>query len=246
MDMAFVQQVVLPVVYVAVGVALIWALVELIVFLRRTSKTVSHVEEQVQPILADAKSMTEDLKPAIEKIDPLIDRASLAIDAANLEIMRIDGILEDISSITDTAARAVEAADSAAQTPMRLVNEAANKLRSAFSGKNASDMSAQLGASGEAAITSALGQGASDSYIDNVSDVSSVADAACDATADAVAHTACDATVAAASSAAQSECVYTTVASADTTHNCGKEATNADLDTSASETAKVKSKYFTY
>ncbi len=150
MDMAFVQQVILPVVYVAVGIALIWALVELILFIRRTSKTVTNVEEQVQPILADAKAMTEDLKPAIEKIDPLLDRASLAVDAANLEIMRIDGILEDISAITDTAARAVEVADTAAQAPMRLVTEVSNKLRQTFGSKDASQQSAALGAAGEA------------------------------------------------------------------------------------------------
>ena len=115
MDMEFISAVVLPIVYVVVGIALVWALVELVLFLRRMGRTVSSVEEQVQPILADAKEMTESLKPAVDKVDPLVERVSLAVDAANLEIMRLDGILGDVSEITQTASQAVSAVDTVAQ-----------------------------------------------------------------------------------------------------------------------------------
>ena len=91
------------VVFVIVGIALVWAIVELVLVLRRTRKTVETLETSVKPIIddvqkvaADAKEMTASIKPAINRVDPLVERASLAVDAANLEIMRLDGILENV------------------------------------------------------------------------------------------------------------------------------------------------------
>lgn len=160
MDSAFIQQVALPVVYVVVGVALAWALVELIIFLRSTRKTVNALEEEIRPVISDVKEMTESLKPAVDKVDPLVERVSLAVDAANLEIMRLDGILENVDSLTGSASNAANAVETVANTPMRLVNSAADRLRSAFSQKKASDASVALGAAGESAQDSAV-QGAS-------------------------------------------------------------------------------------
>ena len=157
MNMMFIQEVVLPIVYVIVGVALIWALVELIRFLRKTSKTVADVEEQVTPLIKDAKEMTENLKPAVEKIDPLVERVSLTVDALNLEIMQVDGILTDVSTISDTAARTVEAVDAVAQTPMRLVNQVSDKLRGALEEQKASEESAALAEAGKAVSGLAAG-----------------------------------------------------------------------------------------
>ncbi len=157
MDMAFVQQVILPIVYVVVGVALVWALVELVLFLRKTRKTVDTLEGEIRPVISDVKEMTESLKPAIDKMDPLAERVSLAVDAANLEIMRLDGILENVDSLTGSAAGAANAVETVANTPMKLVNTAAEKLRGAFSQKKASDASVALGSAGEAAEAAALG-----------------------------------------------------------------------------------------
>ena len=153
METEFISSVVLPVVFIVVGIALVWALVELIMFMRRTSKTIANIEDQVQPILADAKDITESLKPAVDRIDPLVERASLAVDAANLEIMRLDGILEDVNEITTTASQAVSAVDTVAQTPMRLVNDVSEKLRGAFRSKKASAESIALGEAGERAAS---------------------------------------------------------------------------------------------
>ena len=158
METEFISSVVLPVVFIVVGIALVWALVELIMFMRRTSKTIANIEDQVHPILADAKDITESLKPAVDRIDPLVERASLAVDAANLEIMRLDGILEDVNEITTTASQAVSAVDTVAQTPMRLVNDVSEKLRGAFRSKKASAESIALGEAGERAA-SGLGEG---------------------------------------------------------------------------------------
>lgn len=162
MDSTFIQQVALPIVYVVVGIALIWALVELIIFLRSTRKTVSDLEGEIRPVISDVKEMTESLKPAIDKMDPLAERVSLAVDAANLEIMRLDGILENVDSLTGSASNAANAVEAVANTPLKLVNSAADKLRGAFSQKKASDASVALGAAGEEDRSAgALGESAS-------------------------------------------------------------------------------------
>lgn len=160
MDAAFIQQVVLPIVCVVVGIVLVWALVELVIFLRSTRKTVSTLEEEIRPVISDVKEMTESLKPAVDKMDPLAERVSLAVDAANLEIMRLDGILENVDALTGSAAGAANAVETVANTPMKLVNTAAEKLRGAFSQKKASDASVALGAAAEGAQAAVL-EGAS-------------------------------------------------------------------------------------
>ena len=160
MDAAFIQQVVLPIVYVVVGIVLVWALVELVIFLRSTRKTMSTLEEEIRPVISDVKEMTESLKPAVDKMDPLAERVSLAVDAANLEIMRLDGILENVDALTGSAAGAANAVETVANTPMKLVNTAAEKLRGAFSQKKASDASVALGAAAEGAQAAVL-EGAS-------------------------------------------------------------------------------------
>lgn len=144
MDTSVISGVVLPIVFIVVGVALVWALVELIMVLRRTRTTVETMEAEITPILKDVREITESVKPAADKVDPLVERVSLAVDAANLEIMRLDGILENVNEITETAASAANAVDAVANTPLRLVNTATEKLRDAFSGRRVSDESACL------------------------------------------------------------------------------------------------------
>ncbi|MDO5043580.1 MAG: hypothetical protein Q4D92_08740 [Slackia sp.] len=144
MDAAMISDVVLPLVFVAVGIALVWLVVELVVFLRCTRSTVDAMEAQITPILKDVQEITASIKPAADKVDPLVERVSLAVDAANLEIMRLDGILENVDKITETTASAANAVDTVANTPLKLVNTATEKLRDAFSARKASVESASL------------------------------------------------------------------------------------------------------
>lgn len=150
MDASIISGVILPIVFIVVGIALVWALVELVMVLRRTRATVETMEAEITPILKDVREITESVKPAADKVDPLVERVSLAVDAANLEIMRLDGILENVNDITETAASAASAVDTVANTPLRLVNTATEKLRDAFSGRKVSDESASLAGAHEA------------------------------------------------------------------------------------------------
>ena len=97
--------------------------------------------------------MMEELEPTIKRIDPIVaqvnpmlDRVSLTVDAANLEIMRIDTILEDVGTITNSAASAVGAVDKITNAPLNIVSGVATKISGAISGEAASEESKNLAA----------------------------------------------------------------------------------------------------
>lgn len=145
MDISEFTNIALPIVYVLVGVALVWFVVELIITVRRTRKTVEDVQKQVEPTLAHVERITASLEPVAAKADPLIERVSLTVDAANLEIMRVDQILEDVNEITDTISSAANAVDTVTNAPMELVNSVTSRVRGTFKSRRASDESIALG-----------------------------------------------------------------------------------------------------
>lgn len=165
-----VLNIILPIVYIVVGCALVWFLVELALTVHKTKKIVVDVKKQIDPTLANVEKITTD-------IQPMMDHVQLTIDAANLEIMRVDEILADVTTITNTASKAVDAVDTVTSAPIELVNSIAGKIRSRFGGKDASSESVQLGenkavANGELPPKSAISNfvDATGDAIDNVAE----------------------------------------------------------------------------
>lgn len=135
----------LSLLYIAGAIALL-ALALLFVYLvLLVKRTNALMDKQVAPLLDDAKAMTESLKPAIAQIDPLMERVNLTMDAANLEIMRVDEILEDVSSITNKLAGTTATVNDIANVPLNAVNSVTNRVRSVFKSRSASATSADLG-----------------------------------------------------------------------------------------------------
>ncbi len=73
--------------------------------------------------------------------------------------MRLDGILENVDKIAEATASAASAVDTVANTPLKLVESATEKLRDAFSSRKASEESATLAASAEASKASSIAGG---------------------------------------------------------------------------------------
>ena len=138
----------LPIVYIIVGVALVWFVIELALTFRKTRQTVTEVQRQLAPTLDHVEKITAQLEPVSAKVDPLVDRVSLTVDAANLEIMRVDQILEDVSQITDAVTKTVDTVDSVASAPLDLVNSVTDKVRARFKHRGASEESVRLGSAG--------------------------------------------------------------------------------------------------
>ena len=140
MDIIGVLNILLPVVFILVGVALIVFVVELIKTLRVAQGTIN----KLGPTLKNVENITTNIQPTLAKVDPLMDRVQLTVDSVNLEMMRVDKILEDVTVITDAASAATTAVDNIANAPLKAVNNVANRVKSVFSGKGASEESAQL------------------------------------------------------------------------------------------------------
>ena len=135
----------LPIVFALVGIALIWFVVELAMLVRKARGTVTNVEKDLLPTLANVNKISESVVPVTAKVDPLMDRVALTVDAANLEIMRVDQILEDVGQNTGSVSKTMDAVDTVTSAPVELVNSVTNKMRSRFKPRYASDESVKLG-----------------------------------------------------------------------------------------------------
>jgi len=132
--------------YIAGAIALI-ALAVLFVYLAMLVKRANAmIDKQVNPMLDDAKAMTESLKPALAQVDPLMERINLTMDAANLEIMRVDEIMQDVSVITGHLADTSSTVNEITNVPLNAVNNVTNKVRGVFRSRSASSASADLAA----------------------------------------------------------------------------------------------------
>lgn len=140
MDINGVLNIILPIVFILLGVALIFFVIELIKTLRATQETMNNI----QPTLKNVEDITTNIQPTLAKIDPMMDRVQLTVDSVNLEMMRVDQILENVAEITDSASSATAAVDNITNAPIKAVNSFASRMRSKFGGKDASEESTQL------------------------------------------------------------------------------------------------------
>lgn len=130
----------LPIIYIMVGCALVWLLIELSLAVRKTKKVVVDLKDQLDPTLANVEKITTEIPPMMEHLQ-------LTIDAANLEVLRVDEILSDVADMTNAANKAIGTVDAVANAPVELVNALASKIRGKFGGKDASSESIKLGES---------------------------------------------------------------------------------------------------
>ena len=146
MDIAGVVNIILPIIFCLVGVALIVFVIELIKLLKSVRGTV----DGLAPTLKNVEDITTNIQPTLAKVDPLVDRVQLTVDSVNLEMMRVDKILEDVSDITGSASSATQAVDNITNAPLKAVSSVADRVRSALGPKHASEESEQLGSNRDA------------------------------------------------------------------------------------------------
>ena len=165
----------LPWLYAIVGVVFLWLVIELALTVRRTRTSLKNVEDKVDQVVKDVDEISTEILPAIKKVDPLMDRLSLTVDAANLEIMRLDEILEDVSTMTNAASKATKQIETVTNAPIELVNSVADKVRRRFGPKSASKKAMQVGRV-TAQTNNAITDSAVDKLVDSVDDAFSFDD----------------------------------------------------------------------
>ena len=141
MDIANIVNIILPIVFSLVGVALIFLLIELV----KLFKSIRGTVDSLGPTMKNIEDITTNIQPTLAKVDPLMDRVQLTVDSLNLEMMRVDKILEDVSDITDAASSATSAVDNITSAPLKAVSNISDRVRNVFGSKDASDASTELG-----------------------------------------------------------------------------------------------------
>lgn len=116
--------------YLMCGLAILGliALVALIVVLVHLAGTMKNVKEL-------AANANKDLDPVMKKVDPMMDRLGLTVDTVNLELLRIDGILEDVEDVTNIAGKAAVTVDNVAAVPSDAVAGITERIRGSIGTK---------------------------------------------------------------------------------------------------------------
>lgn len=135
--MEIIEQI-LPWLYGLLALVVIWFVVELIITVRKSRVVVDDLQKSIDSAVSTINTVSAELEPALKKVDPLMDRVGLSVDALNLELLRIDEVMDDVKTMSSSAASATKSINSVASAPADLVNNVANKVRHRFGSKSAS------------------------------------------------------------------------------------------------------------
>ena len=132
----------MPIALLVLVIVGVWTVVELALTVRSTRHVVDNlgarVDEtlaEVTPIVAKLDGVVDSIDPAIKQIDPLLQKAGMTVDALTVDLMRVDEVLADVSSITGTASNAT----ASAQKTISGVTGRASGLIERITGKKPTD-----------------------------------------------------------------------------------------------------------
>lgn len=127
---------VLPIVLIVLAAAGIWAVVEAALTMRSARRDVSsltasarEVVEQVQPVVAKLDGLMDELEPAAKRVTPLLEKTEVAVGEATVSLDRVNGILEDVSSVSGAASSVTGAVKGVAESAASGVAGVVSRLR---------------------------------------------------------------------------------------------------------------------
>lgn len=157
-------------------VAGVWAVVELALTLRQTRKSVSELTDsvndtigEVRPAIAKLDGAIDELQPAVKQIEPILEKAATSVDLINVDLVRVEGILSDVNSVTGTGARVTEAVTGAVEHAAGGVAGVAAKVAGKVTGKQPSKLA---GHEDPASLEAPKGEAAADAPRVSVEQVS--------------------------------------------------------------------------
>ena len=132
------------VVLVLVGV---WAAIEAALTMRSARRDVSalttstrEVVEQVQPVVSKLDGIMDELEPAAKRVTPLLEKTEVAVSDATVSLDHLNGILEDVSSVSGAASTVTGAVKGVAESAASGVAGVVSRLR----GESVADSAALL------------------------------------------------------------------------------------------------------
>lgn len=128
-------------------VVAVWAAVELALTLRRARKSVEEVTEslndtigEVRPVIAKLDGAADELVPASKQLEPILKKASTSVDLLNVDLVRVEGILSDVNTVTGTGARVTDAVTGAVDAAATGVAGVAAKVAGRVGGSKAAKL----------------------------------------------------------------------------------------------------------
>lgn len=131
---------------IVLAAAGIWVLVEIALTVRRGRGTLDTADvaiadlvkqanvtlDNIQPTIAQLNTTIENLQPTVQGTAPLLDKAGNTIDALTLDLLRVDEILSDLSSVTSTASKASDSVEGITSGAADLANSVVDKIKTTF------------------------------------------------------------------------------------------------------------------
>ncbi len=131
---------ILQIALIVLAVAGIWAVVELALSIRRMRGTMDEVDRtmgelneavaEARPVVSKLDGALDELQPAIKRVGPLLDSTNVAVDALSANLVEVEAVVRDVSSLTGAAASAGSAVSDVAGS----ASEAVQKLIGRVSG----------------------------------------------------------------------------------------------------------------
>lgn len=119
-------------VLVVVGV---WALVELALTIRKTrnqvedlSGSVTDTLAEIKPVVQKLDGVADELEASSKQLDPLMEKAGTTLDAASLSLIHLDGILQDVETVTGAGAAVSDTVSKFAGTAAQTAADAVRKI----------------------------------------------------------------------------------------------------------------------
>ncbi len=123
-------------------VAGVWALVELALTLKTSRKKIKDVSEgveetldEIKPIISKLDGVVDELEPAAKELPVLLDKASTATDALTVDLLQVDTILNDVSSVTGAASGVTNSVTKAIGAAVNAASNLIGKVASAAESK---------------------------------------------------------------------------------------------------------------
>lgn len=131
---------------IVLAIAGIWAVVELALTLRRTRGVVDSLDttvaqlnstiEEARPMVAKLDGVVDELQPAMAQIEPLLKQVNIATEALSADLIEVNGVLRDVSSVSGAASSASNAVSGIADAASSKVQQLFGKTRK-FEGSSA-------------------------------------------------------------------------------------------------------------
>ncbi|WP_455136745.1 DUF948 domain-containing protein [Thermophilibacter sp.] len=127
---------ILPVALVVLACVGVWAVVEIALTMRSARRDIdkltasaTEVIEQTQPVVAKLDGIADELEPAAKRVAPLLDKTTGTVGTADESLARLNGILQDVSSVSGAASSVTDAVKGVAESAASGVAGVVSRLR---------------------------------------------------------------------------------------------------------------------